>query len=73
MFKTVAGFIVLVVGLSLIASLVGSIFMYMSWNWGMAAALPNLCHSISWSQAFWLSMCLSSIGNLFKTTVTVNK
>ncbi len=58
-----------IVGLILIAiiALIGTVFVYVGWNWGLAFALPTLAHSVTWVQAFWLSLCLSTIGSRFKS------
>ncbi len=59
----------LVVMIFLIA-LVGTLFFYAGWNWGIVPAF-NL-HEIGLSTAFWLSICLSTVGGMFKTSVTTN-
>ena len=58
-----------IVGLILIAivALIGTLFLYAGWNWGVVPALPTSTHTVDLLQAFWLSLGLSSIGSRFKS------
>ena len=49
-----------------ILALIGTLFLYAGWNWGVVPAVPST-HTVDLAQAFWLSLGLSSIGSRFKT------
>jgi hypothetical protein len=72
----VVGIGILLVGMILIATLIGTVFLYMGWNWGLVPALEGSAlhlREIGFATAFWLSMCLSTIGGFFKTSVTTRE
>ncbi len=60
-----------IAGLILIAifALIGTLFLYAGWNWGVVPAVPAT-HTVDLAQAFWLSLGLSSIGSRFKSDVS---
>ena len=60
-----------ILGLVLIAivALIGTLFLYAGWNWGVVPALP-VTHPVDLVQAFWLSLGLSSIGSRFKSDIS---
>ena len=76
----VFGIAILLIGMILVTTLIGTLFLYAGWNWGLVPALQlhtldggpeGLClHEIGLGTAFWLSMCLSTIGGFFKTSVS---
>lgn len=55
---------------TLLSAVIGMLFFYAGWNWGLVPAL-GFAHSIDLPQAFWLSLCLSSIGTMFRSSVTL--
>jgi len=59
-----------IVGLIIIAifALIGTLFLYAGWNWGVVPAVPST-HAVDLAQAFWLSLGLSSIGSRFKSDI----
>ncbi len=67
--KIIGAIVAGLIGLVLIAivALIGTLFLYAGWNWGVVPAMPNLAHSVDLAQAFWLSLGLSSIGSRFKS------
>lgn len=72
----VVGVAFLLVGMILVSAFIGTLFLYMCWNWGLVPALRGskmYLTEISFETAFWLSLCLSTIGGFFKTSVTVTK
>lgn len=69
----VFGIAILLIGMILVTTIIGTLFLYMGWNWGLVPALEGSAlrlHEIGFINAFWLSMCLSTIGGFFKTSVT---
>lgn len=61
-------------GTILVLSLIGTLFLYVGWNWGLVAALEGSVfrlHEIGFINAFWLSMCLAVVGGFFKPSVTM--
>lgn len=75
MFAKIIGAIIAgLTGLVIIAilALIGTVFLYMGWNWGIVHAVPALAHPIDLAQTFWLSLGLSSIGARFKSDLTAS-
>jgi uncharacterized membrane protein len=55
--------------LILITAVLGTLFLYAGWNWGVVPTL-DLSHQIGFMQAFWLSLFVSTVGGAFKSSVT---
>lgn len=68
----VLGIGILLVGMILVTTLIGTLFLYAGWNWGLVPATGFL-KEVSLGTAFWLSMCLSTIGGFFKTSVSTKE
>lgn len=69
----VLGIGILLVGMILITTLIGTLFLYAGWNWGLVPATQGLVKEVGLGTAFWLSMCLSTIGGFFKTSVSTKE
>ena len=72
----VIGIGILLVATIFVATLIGTLFLYMGWNWGLVDALSGTkmaVHEIGFGTAFWLSMCLSTSGGFCKTSVTTKE
>jgi len=67
----VLGIVFLLIVMTLLTALVGTVFFYMGWNWGVVPAFG--LHEIGLATAFWLSLCLATIGGFFKTSVTAKE
>jgi len=50
--------------LTVIGVLVGTVFLYAGWNWGLVPAVG--AHTVTLPVAFWLSLCFAMIGSLLK-------
>ena len=63
----------IVVGLVLtvVTALLGTLFLYAGWNWGVVPAISGT-KEVGLAGAFWLCLGLSSIGSMFKSSLTVN-
>jgi hypothetical protein len=63
----------IVVGLLLtvLTALLGTLFLYAGWNWGVVPAISGT-REVGLLGAFWLSLGLSAIGSVFKSSLTVN-
>ena len=57
--------------LTVVTALIGTLFLYAGWNWGVVPAIGGT-HEVSLPGAFWLSLGLSAIGGMFKSSLTVN-
>lgn len=69
----VIGIGILLVATIFVATLIGTVFLYMGWNWGLVPALDKSAmqlREIDFGTTFWLSLCLSTVGSFFKTSVT---
>jgi hypothetical protein len=55
--------------LLVVTALLGTVFFYAGWNWGVVPAF-NL-HGISLFTAFWLSLGISSVGGMLKGNASV--
>ena len=69
----ILGIGILLVAMILVTTLIGTLFLYAGWNWGLVPALEGShmqLREIGLSTTFWLSMCLSTIGGFFKTSVS---
>lgn len=69
----VFGIAILLIGMILVSTLIGTLFLYAGWNWGLVPALEGSAmrlHEVGLATTFWLSMCLSTIGGFFKTSVS---
>lgn len=69
----VFGIAILLIGMILVSTLIGTLFLYAGWNWGLVPALEGSAlhlREIGLATTFWLSMCLSTIGGFFKTSVS---
>jgi hypothetical protein len=64
--------VVLGLGLILLTALLGTLFFYTGWNWGVVPAV-SFAKEVSLAGAFWLSLCISAIGSMFKSSLTINK
>ena len=66
--KIITAILAGLVGLVIIAilALIGTLFIYAGWNWGIVPAMPTVAHAVDLGTAFWLSLGLSSIGSRFK-------
>lgn len=62
--------LILTVILTIASALIGCFFLYAGWNWGLVPAVHDQVRSIDLGTAFWLSLCLATIGGFFKTSVT---
>lgn len=75
----VVGIVILLVGMILVSALiVGTLFLYAGWNWGLVPALEGskmALREVGLDTAFWLALCLSTIGGFFnfKTSVTTKE
>lgn len=72
----VVGIAILLVGMILVSTLIGTLFLYAGWNWGLVPALEGskmALREVGLGTAFWLSLCLSTIGGFFKTSVTTKE
>jgi hypothetical protein len=58
---------ILIVGVALL----GAVFVWFGWNHGVVPAF-SFAREVSLFQAFCLSLMLSSVGSMFKSTLTVN-
>jgi hypothetical protein len=57
--------------LTVFVAMLATVFMWFAWNHGMVPAL-SFAKEISVLQAFCLSLCIATIGGMFKSTLTVN-
>ena len=66
--KIVGAVVTGIVGLIIIGllALIGTLFVYAGWNWGIVPAVPTIAHAVGLAQAFWLSLGLTVIGSRFK-------
>lgn len=72
----VLGIGILLVAMIIITTLIGTVFLYMGWNWGLVPALEGTkmqLHEVGFGTTFWLSMCLSTIGGFFKSSVSTKE
>lgn len=72
----VLGIAILLIGMILVTTLIGTLFLYAGWNWGLVPALADSkmqLREIGLGTTFWLSMCLSTIGGFFKTSVSTKE
>lgn len=65
-------FLLLGLLLCVVTALLGTLFFYAGWNWGVVPA-TTVAREVTLSQAFWLSLCISAIGGMFKSSLTLNK
>lgn len=65
-------FLLLGLGLVLVTALLGTLFFYAGWNWGVVPAV-SFARPVELAQAFWLSLAVSAIGGMFKSSLTLNK
>lgn len=64
---------ILAVLMIVVTTLIGTLFLYAGWNWGLVPALEGSAmhlREIGLGTTFWLSMCLATIGGFFKTSVS---
>lgn len=57
---------------AVVTALIGTLFFYAGWNWGVVPA-TSFAKDVTVGQAFWLSLCVSAMGGMFKSSLTVNK
>jgi hypothetical protein len=55
----------------LLTALLGTLFFYCGWNWGIVPAI-NGTNPVGIVGAFWTSLGISAIGSMFKSSMTVN-
>lgn len=67
----VFGIAILLIGMIVVTALIGTLFFLAGWNWGVAPALG--LRDIGLGTAFWLSLFMSTVGGMFKTTVTTKE
>lgn len=67
----VFGIAILLTGMIIITALIGTLFFLAGWNWGVSPAFGT--REIGLGTAFWLSLFLSTVGGMFKTTVTTKE
>jgi uncharacterized membrane protein len=52
-----------------VGALISTIFLYMSWNWGMVHAVPSIAKEIDFFQTFWTAITFWTIGAAFRAPV----
>src|SRR5271166_1000358 len=67
----VLGLIIIGLILVIVTALLGMFFFYAGWNWGVVPAIAGTS-PVTIFGAFWLSLGISSIGGMFKSSLTVN-
>ena len=63
-------FALLAMGLVFGVALIFTTFFWMGWNWGVVPAL-GFAREVTLAQAFWLSLCISAVGGMFKSNLTM--
>lgn len=72
----VVGVAILLMGTILVFTLISTLFLYAGWNWGLVPAMEGskmALREVDLGTAFWLALCLSTIGGFFKATVTTKE
>jgi hypothetical protein len=67
----VVGLLVIGLVLTTIVAALGTVFMWLGWNQGIVPAL-GFAHEIGFGQAFFVTLALSNVANVFKSSLTVN-
>ncbi len=66
--------VLLILGLlmTVVTALISTLFFYAGWNWGLVPAVA-FAKPIGLATAFWLSLCLASVGGMLKTSVSTSE
>ncbi len=66
--------VLLILGLlmTVVTALISTLFLYVGWNWGLVPAV-EFAKPVTLVGAFWLSMCIATVGGMLKTSVSTSE